>query len=169
MSKTFPPDEGTVPLSIPATFMHDVGAKLSEVSETGIKVRQYSEYPFPWRKDGGPRDDFERVALERLEESGGKETYHEFVEMNGQRFVRYAKARIMKKDCVDCHNSHPQSPKMDWKVGEVRGALEIIRPLDKDERRVSEALQLALLLSAGVSVLLVVGSWATVRLGRRAA
>ena len=29
-----------------------------------------------------------------------------------------------------CHNNHPQSPRTDWKVGDVRGVLEIIRPLD---------------------------------------
>jgi class 3 adenylate cyclase len=27
--------------------------------------------------------------------------------------------------CVDCHNSHPESPKRDWKVGDVRGIQEI--------------------------------------------
>lgn len=27
----------------------------------------------------------------------------------------------MGKSCVECHNSHPDSPKRDWKVGDVRG------------------------------------------------
>jgi PAS domain S-box-containing protein len=36
----------------------------------------------------------------------------------------------MRKQCVDCHNTHPDSPKKDWKEGDVRGVLEIIRPLD---------------------------------------
>jgi hypothetical protein len=27
--------------------------------------------------------------------------------------------------CVNCHNSHPESPKWDWKVGDVRGIQEI--------------------------------------------
>ena len=27
--------------------------------------------------------------------------------------------------CVACHNSHPDSPKLDWKVGDVRGIQEI--------------------------------------------
>ena len=27
--------------------------------------------------------------------------------------------------CVSCHNSHPESPKRDWKVGDVRGIQEI--------------------------------------------
>ena len=27
--------------------------------------------------------------------------------------------------CVSCHNSHPESPKRDWKVGDVRGIQEL--------------------------------------------
>jgi adenylate cyclase len=37
----------------------------------------------------------------------------------------------MQSSCVSCHNTHPDSPKKDWKVGDVRGVLEIITPLDR--------------------------------------
>src|SRR5262249_21195657 len=69
VNKTVPPTPGTVPLTIPATFLHDVGEQLGKTSKTGVKVRQYSDYPFPWRTDGGPQDDFEREALLRLRRS----------------------------------------------------------------------------------------------------
>jgi serine/threonine-protein kinase len=167
VNKTIPPTPGTVPLSIPATFLHDVGEQLSRISSTGVKVRQYSDKPFPWRTDSGPRDEFEREALRRLRQSRGQETLHEFTEMGGQRVVRYAQARIMQRSCVECHNSHPQSPRKDWQEGDVRGVLEIIRPLDKDEARVGEALRLALLLSAVVSALLLGGSMLVVWAGRK--
>jgi serine/threonine protein kinase len=155
VNKTVPPTPGTVPLSIPATFLHDVGAQLGRSGRTGVKVRQYSDFPFPWRTDGGPRDEFEREALRRLRQSKGRETIHEFTEWNGQRVVRYAQARVLERSCVACHSTHPQSPRKDWRVGDVRGVLEIIRPLDRDEARVRGALHLALLLSAAVSGLLV--------------
>ncbi len=167
VNKTVPPTPGTVPLSIPATFLHDVGEQLGQTGRTGVQVRQYSDYPFPWRTDGGPRDDFERVALLRLRQSRGRETAHEFSEVNGQRVVRYAQARVMERSCVECHNTHPQSRRRDWQVGDVRGVLEIIRPLDRDEARVGEALRLALLLSAVVSCLLLGGSLLVVWAGRR--
>jgi adenylate cyclase len=167
VNKTVPPTPGTVPLSIPATFLHDVGAQLAQTSRTGIQVRQYSDYPFPWRTDGGPRDEFEREALQRLRQSKGQETVHEFTEIGGQRVVRYAQARIMKRTCVECHNTHPQSPRKDWQEGDVRGVLVIIRPLGKDEERVGEALHLALLLSVVVSCLLLGGSMLVVWAGRR--
>ncbi|HKB37288.1 MAG TPA: DUF3365 domain-containing protein, partial [Gemmataceae bacterium] len=166
VNKTVPPTPGTVPLSIPATFLHDVGEQLGQTGKTGVQVRQYSDYPFPWRA-GGPRDEFEREALRRLRQSKGQETVQEFTEIGGQRVVRYAQARVMERSCVECHNTHPQSPRKDWQEGDVRGVLEILRPLDRDEARVGEALRLALLLSAVLSCLLLGGSLLVVWAGRR--
>src|SRR5262249_5690865 len=104
VNKTVPPTPGTVPLSIPATFLHDVGEQMGQTSKTGVKVRQYSDYPFPWRTDGGPQDDFERAALLRLRQSKGQETVYEFTQIDGKRVVRYAQARVMQRTCVECHN-----------------------------------------------------------------
>jgi adenylate cyclase len=167
VNKTVPPTPHTVPLSIPATFLHDVGERLGQTGRTGVQVRQYSDAPFPWRTDGGPRDEFERLALLRLRQSNGQVTVHEFTEISGQRVVRYAQGRVMESSCVECHNSHPQSPRKDWQEGDVRGVLEIIRPLDKEEARVREALRLALLLSAVVSCLLLGGTMLVVWAGRQ--
>lgn len=167
VNKMVPPTPGTVPLSIPATFLHDVGEQLSLTGRTGIKVRQYSDYPFPWRTNGGPKDEFEREALRRLRRSKGHSSVHEFTELDGQSVVRYAQARIMDRSCVECHSTHDLSPRKDWHVGDVRGVLEIIRPLDQDESRIRGALHLALLLSAVVSGLLIAGSMLVVWIGRR--
>jgi serine/threonine protein kinase len=167
VNKAVPPTPGTVPLSIPATFLHDVAEQLGQQGRTGVKVRQYSDYPFPWRTDGGARDEFEREALRRLRQSKGQETVHEISEIGGRRVVRYAQARVMKRSCVECHNTHPQSPRKDWQEGDVRGVLEIIRSLDQDEARVGEALHFAVLLSAVVSGLLFGGGMLVVWAGRR--
>ena len=45
--------------------------------------------------------------------------------------LRYATADVMKATCVACHNSHPDSPKKDWRVGEMRGVLALSYPLDQ--------------------------------------
>ena len=81
--------------------------------------------------------------------------------------MRYGQARVMKRTCVECHNTHPQSGRKDWQEGDVRGVLVIIRPLGKDEERVGEALHLALLLSVVVSCLLLGGSMFVVWAGRQ--
>src|SRR5262249_1095366 len=72
--------------------------------------------------------------------------HYSFEEVNGRTALRYATARRMEKDCVTCHNNHPDTTKNDWRVGDVRGVLEIIRPLDQDEDRIREGLQGTLVL-----------------------
>ena len=39
--------------------------------------------------------------------------------------VRLITPVIMGPACVSCHNIHPESPKRDWKVGDVRGIQEV--------------------------------------------
>jgi signal transduction histidine kinase/DNA-binding response OmpR family regulator len=119
--------EGAIPL--PATFSMELGRRIGEKS-SGLQVRLYSDHPFPWRQDGGPRDAFEREALRHLRERPDQ-PFARFEEFAGRPAVRYATADRMRADCVDCHNSHPESPKRDWRAGDVRGVLEIIRPLDQ--------------------------------------
>jgi class 3 adenylate cyclase len=119
--------EGAIPL--PATYLIQLGSRLSE-KNPGMSIRLYSDYPFPWRrKEGGPRDNFEREALRNLRQNP-KQTFFRFETFQGRRSLRYAQADILKPTCVACHNTHPDSPKTDWKVGDVRGILEITSPLD---------------------------------------
>jgi len=140
---------GAVPL--PATLTIHLGKHISKTSELGMQVRLYSDHPFRTRTDIVPPDAFERDALAKLRINPAEPVYS-FEEVNGRASLRYASARVMRKACVDCHNSHPDSIKTDWKVGEVRGALEIIRPLDKDAQRVSEGLRGTFVLAAAVAV-----------------
>jgi len=118
--------EGAIPL--PVTFSMELGKRIGERG-SGIQVWLYSDYPFSWRKGGGPRDDFEREALRELRRDPDR-PFFRFEDFEGRPSLRYATADRMRVNCVACHNSHPESPKTDWKVGDVRGVLEIIRPLD---------------------------------------
>jgi signal transduction histidine kinase len=67
--------------------------------------------------------------------------------------LRYAVAIRMGKNCVSCHNSHPESPKTDWKVGDVRGIQEIIRPLDNVVAETREGVKDLFLLMALMGLL----------------
>ncbi|MCI0704675.1 MAG: protein kinase [Planctomycetia bacterium] len=128
-------------LPLPATLTIDLGKTISERSETGMQVRLYSDYPWKFRKDGGPADDFERDALARLRENP-EEPVYTFEEYQGRPVLRYAVARRLRESCLGCHNKDTvNSPKLDWKVGDVRGVVEIIRPLDRDEARARAGLR----------------------------
>ena len=126
VSHDYAKKEGAIPL--PATFSMELGKRISE-QNTGMQARLYSDFPFPWRKDGGPKDDFEREAIRQLRQFPDQPFYR-FENFQGQPSLRYVVADRMEAGCVSCHNSHPDSPKKDWKLGDVRGVLEIIRPLD---------------------------------------
>jgi signal transduction histidine kinase len=54
---------------------------------------------------------------------------------------------------VRCHNSHAQSPKRDWKVGDVRGVLEVRIPMNRIEAQARTALQEGLLLTVLMGLL----------------
>jgi serine/threonine protein kinase len=157
---------GAIPL--PATLTIDLGKHLSERSESGVKVRLYSDHPFRPRTDGGPKDDFEREALDRLSQDPAK-PYYRFEEFVGRPALRYATAQRMQQTCVQCHNGHPDSSKKDWKEGEVAGVLEIIRPLDRDAARARDGLRLTLILMAVISGSLVGLSVLVVFVNRRRA
>jgi serine/threonine protein kinase len=139
--------KGAIPL--PATMTIELGKQLSDKSASGMEVRLSSDFPFRTRPGGGPRDDFEREALESLRRNPG-EPYYRFEEYGGRTTLRYATARRMRDTCIRCHNTHPDSTKTDWEVGDVRGVLEIVRPLDRDEARTSDRLRRTFLQIAAV-------------------
>ena len=143
--------EGAIP--VPATFTIDLGDHIRQSQATGMSARLYSGHPFAQRQGGGPRDDFEITALEKLRRSP-EQPYYRFELYEGKQSLRYATAWIMQQSCVNCHNVHPDSPKTNWQVGEVRGVLEVIRPLDQDVARIHKGLRETFIYMLGISVLL---------------
>ncbi|HJY82170.1 MAG TPA: response regulator [Candidatus Binatia bacterium] len=141
--------KGAIPL--PPTLTMELGKRIAEKGY-GMQVRLYSDYPFPWRKDGGPKDDFEQAALQYLRQHPD-EPFARVEDFQGLPSLRYATADRMRASCVGCHNSHPDSPKTDWKEGEVRGVLEVIRPLDIIVAQTYEGLRGTFALMGGMAAL----------------
>ncbi|WP_246696764.1 adenylate/guanylate cyclase domain-containing protein [Methylobacterium planeticum] len=111
-------------IPIPATLSLELGERISGEHGT-IKYRFVSDLPF---KDRKPHDldAFEQIALSNLRvnpQAGSA------IDVSGSIFdrqVRIAAPIRMESACVRCHNTHPLSPKTDWKVGDVRGIQEIV-------------------------------------------
>lgn len=143
-------------LPLPATFIIDVGQRISK-TQTGMQVRVYSDHP--WRTDGGPKDAFEKKTLEVLTEKARQKNvevaFHEFTEINGQPFLRYAKGQLMQSSCVKCHNGDKISPKRNWQEGDLAGVLLINRPLDNDIARTHSGLHGAFLVMGTIALGLV--------------
>ncbi len=119
--------EHAIPL--PATFNMLLSAQITRKMDN-TTTRLFSPYPFPWRKEsGGIKDAFEQDAWDALSKNP-RVPFYRVEHHDGKQIMRYAVPDIMKPQCVECHNAHPQSPKTDWKVGDMRGVLEVIKPLD---------------------------------------
>lgn len=112
---------GAIP--IPATLSLELGSVIGG-QQSNVAYRFISDYPFRGRTTHA-FDGFERSALEALRKNpeAFPLTQSTFAGMNSE--VRLISPVIMGAACVACHNSHPQSTRTDWKVGDVRGIQEV--------------------------------------------
>jgi signal transduction histidine kinase/ActR/RegA family two-component response regulator len=117
--------ENAIPL--PATLSMMLGQNLGKGNDS-FSTRLFSDFPFPWRKEGGPKDGFEKRAIASLRANPEK-AYFEFNQTADEPVLRYATADLMRQSCIECHNSHAQSPKTDWKIGDLRGVLSVTMPM----------------------------------------
>jgi adenylate cyclase len=112
---------GAIP--IPATLSLELGRVISEWQHN-ITYRFASDYPFANRAPH-PLDQFETDALRRLRADPNQV----LTSIDNSLFVdrvRPAAPVLMAAACVACHNSHPDSQKRDWKVGDVHSLQEVI-------------------------------------------
>jgi PAS domain S-box-containing protein len=115
---------------LPASVMRALG----EMSQTGHgesgSVKLFSDKPFTFRAGAQTQlDDFERDAMRYLT-ANPTGTFARLEERASGPVYRYAKADVMTQQaCVACHNNHPDTPKTDWRVGDVRGVIAAEMPL----------------------------------------
>ena len=143
-------DAKAIPL--PATMVHDLSALLSKQDTT---VNLYSSYPFPNRKDR-QLDAFQQKAWDYLSNNPqGSLSQNET--RDGKNIVRVAVADTMvTQACVNCHNSTPGSPKRDWKIGDVRGVLEVTMVIDRQLTH-GTRLSTAIIIAVGLIGVLLIG------------
>ena len=121
--------EGAIP--VPFTYSIVLGERISE-RRGNFRFRVYSDYPFPKRKadgTGGIQDQFEQNAIDYLRNNVGGH-YYRIEDYKNRLSMRYAMPIVMKASCISCHNTHPESPKTNWRIGDVRGVMELVQPLD---------------------------------------
>ena len=136
-------------IPLPATFLQDLSALFAK---DDVTLSLYSKYPFPNRKDRR-LDAFQQEAWDFLT-ANPKSTFSRGEERNGKQIVRVAVADTMvAQSCVDCHNSMPGSPKTDWKIGDVRGVLEVTSVIDNQLAH-GAALSNSILVGAGITGLI---------------
>lgn len=111
---------GAIP--IPATLSLELGRVVS-TQQRNIAYRFVSDYPFK-NRPAHALDSFERSALASLRQDPTQRPIDVSWSLYTDR-VRLVVPVLMEPTCVACHNTHPDSPKRDWKVGDVRGIQEV--------------------------------------------
>ncbi len=114
--------DGGIPL--PATFVQEVSRTIKENGLYGYDLLS------KWNinKEKGLRDDFEKDAFNYLYNKEGN-IFLRFMEYNGVYSLRYATPDVAAAGCVNCHNNHEDSPKHDFKLGDVMGVLVVTVPM----------------------------------------
>jgi len=146
--------ENSNQIPLPATFIHDISKEFSQKNIITLKL--YSPYPFPNRAKR-KLDDFGQQAWNKLNRTP-KGNFSKVEVINGKSVVRVALADTMvAQGCVNCHNEHPDTPKVGWKLNDVRGILEVQIPIE-------EELKNAASLSITIALIVVISLTATISL-----
>lgn len=113
-------------LPLPAQFLQKSGRLVAEHG-SGIRFRLISLWPIYERN--GPATDFERQGLEVL----ATQPDHPYAGVVRSGKLSYYQAifadTAVTTACVHCHNTHPLSPKRDFKLNDVMGGIVITIPL----------------------------------------
>jgi methyl-accepting chemotaxis protein len=148
-------------IPLPATLIHDMSALLGKKSGENVKLKLYSEYPFPNRKNR-KLDAFGKQAMASFANDPDSVFVKQEI-FEGVDVVRVAVAdKMVAQACVNCHNSRSDTPKDDWKLNDVRGVLEIISPIGTQLANNSSMLDRVIGITAFAVILvalMVVGIW----------
>ena len=115
---------GAIP--IPATLSIELGDAIRQRSGDGSFMFFFvSDAPFK-NRIRQPLDNFQADALRAFRRGEGQDEHWRLEsEPNGSQRMRLAIPVRMEKNCVGCHNSHPDSTARHWKVGDVRGIQDV--------------------------------------------
>jgi hypothetical protein len=118
-------DEKTLPL--PAQ-MFRMGAELATQKAEGLSYSLISTWPI--NRQNLARTDAEKAGLAFVAEHP-EQSFYKDEELGGERyFTAIYPDKAVANACVDCHNQHRDSPRRDFRLGDVMGGVvvRITRP-----------------------------------------
>lgn len=83
---------------------------------------------WPVNKQNGPKTPLEKEALETVAK-GGQPFYKEEKLGDKTYFTAVYPDKAIAKACIACHNDHKDSPRRDFKMGEVMGSVVVRIPM----------------------------------------
>lgn len=117
-------EKNTLPL--PAQFLMESGRIMARKG-LGVQYRLISLWPI--NKRNGASSELEKIGLGTILTHPTK-PYTAFVKEGGARYFQAVYPDLaVAQACIGCHNSHPDSPKRDFKINDVMGAIVISIPV----------------------------------------
>ncbi len=115
----------TVPLH--ATLLRQASEK---IQHRGAEFHYVLRSLTPINSTHGPQTEIERAGLKQVQTSPESTFYSEEF-LGGRRYFTAVYAdRAEVSTCVECHNSHPKSPRHDYRLGDVMGGIVVRVPLE---------------------------------------
>ncbi len=119
-------DTGKLPL--PVQFLIEASRLMAD-NPNGVRFRLISNWAI--NKDNMPRTDFEETGLVKI----GVSPERPYTGIKTEHGIEYFQALYpdvaVSQSCIGCHNAHPQSPKKDFRVGDVMGGLVLSIPVSR--------------------------------------
>jgi hypothetical protein len=115
-------------LPLPVQFLKET-SEMVELAGTNVRYHLISQWPI--NKANAPATEFERRGLKEIQ-MHPKRPYSGVIGRGGEQFFGAVYADLaVTRVCIDCHNSHPNSPKKDFEIDDIMGGLVIIFPLSQ--------------------------------------
>ena len=114
-------------LPLPVQFLQETN-EMAELTGTNVHYHLISQWPI--NKANTPATEFERRGLDEVQRHPHQPYFGTMGGSKEQMFGAVYADLAVTRVCIDCHNSHPNSPRSDFKVGDVMGGLVISFPLN---------------------------------------
>jgi len=151
-------------LPIPATMTHELAQRMQQDGDV-LHFAIVSRYPFANRAGRQLTALQQEAIIYFSDDVGVKRTVFSQIKVTaGVKRLHYVTPIFMGENCVGCHNTHPNSAKTDWKIGDLRGVEEVVvnfPSFDFTKQRGLLALIALLVASWGLA------TWLFLRMARR--
>lgn len=99
------------------------------VAETTSDFTYSLQSIWPINSQNAPRTDLEKTGLQFIADNPGESFYGEETLGGVNYYTAVYPDVAVAAPCVDCHNNHKDSPRRDFKLGDVMGGVVIRVPL----------------------------------------
>jgi hypothetical protein len=100
------------------------------VQQNGAEFHYVLRSLWPINSKDAPETAIEKTGLQYLLDHAGS-NYYSGESLGGRRyFTAVYPDRAIVPACIECHNRHPNSPKKDFKLGDLMGGIVVRVPLE---------------------------------------